>query len=213
MLSRLKAACAREGIDLTKMSLTMDAWCVAQSLRARLHHGGFPKIIMAGKSHDTWTMHGKKQDAAPWKKDLVLPHPTWGIAGPSCRVHGHRPPCGSMGLFLFQKSTTRSSSVRNLSQVVMRGAEIWHLWTQQHLIECVWKILQSIVHMRSMPWQGNGLYTAWLIKVFASVLAIRLQAHRPFSTWSMTQIMRKLRRDHHLKDLLTTHFQGAFLTT
>jgi len=42
--------------------------------------------------------------------------------------------------------------------------------------------------------------------VFAYVLAIRLQAHRPLSKLSITQIMRKLRRDHNLKDLLTTHF-------
>jgi len=95
----------------------------------------------------------------------------------------------------------------------MRGAEIWHIWQQQHLIECFWKILKSVFHIRAMQLQGHGLYTALLIKVLAYLLAIRLQAHPPFSKLTITQIMRKLSRDHNLKDLLTTHFHVAFLTT
>ena len=61
----------------------------------------------------------------------------------------------------------------NFSQVSMRGAEIWHIWKQHHLIECFWRILKSIFHIRSMQLQGNGLYTALLIKVLAYLLAIR----------------------------------------
>jgi hypothetical protein len=38
MLSRLQAACTREGIDLTKIPLTMDSWFVSQPLRERLLH-------------------------------------------------------------------------------------------------------------------------------------------------------------------------------
>jgi len=101
----------------------------------------------------------------------------------------------------------------NFSKNTMRGAEIWHIWKQHHLIECFWKILKSIFHIRAMQLQGNGLYTALLIKVFAYLLALRLQAHRPFSKLSMTQIMRKLSREHDLKDLLTTHFHDAFSIT
>ena len=101
----------------------------------------------------------------------------------------------------------------HFSQVLMRGAEIWHIGKQQHLIECFWKILKSIFQIRSRQLPGNGLYTALLIKVFAYLLALRLQAHRPFSQLTIPQIMRNLRRDHNLKDLLTTHFHGAFLTT
>jgi hypothetical protein len=213
MLSRLQAACTREGIDLTKIPLTMDSWFVSQPLRERLLHLGFTKIIIAGKSSYTFTIDGKKQDAAHWKKDLVLRHPTWGIEVPSCRVQGHSPTFGSIVLFFFQKSTTRSYYLMNFSQVVLRGAEIWHIWKQHHLIECFWKILKSIFHLRSMQLPGNGLYTALLIKVFAYLLALRLQAHRPFSQLTITQIMRNLRRDHNLKDLLTTYFHRAFLTT
>jgi hypothetical protein len=92
LLSRLKAEFHRQGIDLTKLPLTMDSWFVSQSLRQRLHDRGFTKIIIAGKSNDTFTMHGKKQDASQWKKELVLHEPTWGIDVPSCRVHAQSPP-------------------------------------------------------------------------------------------------------------------------
>jgi len=213
MLSRLKAEFAREGVDLTKISLTMDSWFVSQPLRTRLHRLGFTKIIIAGKSNYTFTIDSKKQKASQWKKDLVLHDPQWGIDVPSCRVRGHSPTFGSIILFFFQKSTTRSFSLMNFSQVSMRGAEIWHIWKQHHLIECFWKILKSIFHIRSMQLQGNGLYTALLIKVLAYLLAIRLKAHWPFSQLTITQIMRHLSRNHDLRDLMMTHFHVAFPIT
>jgi hypothetical protein len=213
MLSRLKAEFAREGVDLTKIPLTMDSWFVSQPLRTRLHRLGFTKIIIAGKSNYTFTIDSKKQKASQWKKDLVLHDPQWGIDVPSCRVRGHSPTFGSIILFFFQKSTTRSFYLMNFSQVSMRGAEIWHIWKQHHLIECFWKILKSIFHIRSMQLQGNGLYTALLIKVLAYLLAIRLKAHWPFSQLTITQIMRHLRRNHDLRDLMMTHFHVAFPIT
>jgi Transposase DDE domain len=213
MLSRLKAAFEREGIDLTKIPLTMDSWFVSQPLRQRLHDLGFTKIIIAGKSNYTFTIDGHKQDASQWKKALVLHEPTWGIDVPSCRVHAKNPTFGARILFFFQKSTTRSYYLMNFSSVSMRGAEMWHIWKQHHLIECFWKILKSIFHMRSMQLQGHGLYTALLIKVLAYLLAVRLQAHRPFSKLTITQIMRNLSRDHDLRTLLTEHFHLPFLAT
>jgi hypothetical protein len=211
MLSRLKAAFAREGIDLTKIPMTMDSWFVSQPLRQRLHSVGFTKIIIAGKSNYTFTIDGKKQDASQWKKALILHDSTWGIDVPSCRVQGDSPTFGSIILFFFQKSTTRSYYLMNFSTVAMRGAEIWHIWKQHHLIECFWKILKSIFHIRAMQLQGHGLYTALLIKVLAYLLALRLQAHRPFSKLTITQIIRTLRRNHDLGSLLTEHFHLPFL--
>jgi len=213
MLSRLKAEFAREGIDLTKIPLTMDSWFVSQPLRERLHRLGFTKIIIAGKSNYTFTIEGNKKDASQWKKELVLHDPTWGIDVPSCRVRAHSPTFGSLILFFFQKSTTRSYYLMNFSQVSIRGAEIWHIWTQHHLIECFWKVLKSLFHIRAMQLQGHGLYTALLIKVFAYLLALRLKAHRTFSKLTITQIMRKLSREHDLRDLLMTHFHNAFSIT
>jgi hypothetical protein len=64
-----------------------------------------------------------------------------------------------------------------------------------------------------MQLQGHGLYTALLIKVLASMLAIRLQAHRLFSKLTVTQIIRTLSREHELGTLLTAHFHLPFLAT
>ena len=133
-----------------------------------------------------------------------------GIDVPACRVQGHSPTFGPRTLLFFQKSTPRSFYLMNLSKTAMRGAEIWHMWQQHSLIECFWKILKSIFHIRAIQLQGKGLYTALLIKVLAYLLAIRLQAQRPFSKLTITQIMRNLRRNHDLRDLLMMHFHDVF---
>ena len=98
----------------------------------------------------------------------------------------------------------------NFSQVPLRGAEIWHIWKQHHVIECFWKIMKSIFQMRSMHLQGDGLYTALLIKVLAYLLALRLQAEGVFSKLTLTEIMRKLRREADLREFLETHFHDPF---
>src|SRR5882724_10959135 len=210
MLSRLIAAFEREGIDLTKLPLTMDSWFVSQPLRERLLRLGFTKIIIAGKSNYTFTIAGTKQDASQWKKELVLHDATWGIDVSSCLVHAHSPTFGAITRFFFQKSTTRSDYLMNFRQVSMRGAEIWPIWKQHHVIEGFWKILKSIFQIRSMQLQGDGLYTALLIKVFAYLLALRLQAQGVFSKLTITEIMRKLRREEDLRDFLVTHFHAPF---
>ena len=74
-------------------------------------------------------------------------------------------------------------------------------------------VLKSIFHIRSMHLQGDALYTALLIKVLAYLLALRLQANGVFSKLSITQIMRKLRREEDLRDFLETHFHDPFSTT
>jgi hypothetical protein len=101
----------------------------------------------------------------------------------------------------------------NFSQGSLRGAEIWHIWKQHHVIECFWKIMKSIFQMRSMPLQGDGLYTALLIKVFAYLLALRLQAQGGFSNLTITQIMRTLRREEDVREFLATHLHDAFSIT
>jgi hypothetical protein len=213
MLTQLKDEFDREGIDITQLPLTMDSAFVSQELRQRLHQLGFTQIIIAGKGNYVFTLDGQKQQASAWKKDLTLQEPKWGIDVPSCRIWGHSPTFGPLILFFFQKSTTRSYYLMNFSQSSMRGAEMWHIWKQHHVIECFWKIMKSVFHMRSMQLQGDGLYTALLIKVFAYVLALRLQAQGVFSKLTITQIMRKLRREEDLRDFLATHFHTPFSTT
>ena len=213
MLSCLKEEFALAGIDITNIPLTMDSWFVSQPLRERLHRLGFTKIIIAGKSNYTFTIGDKKQDAPQWKKALVLDDPQWGIDVPSCRIRAHSPTFGSLILFFFRKSTTRSYYLMNFSQGSMRGAEIWHIWKQHHLIEYFWKMLKSIFHIRSMQLQGDGLYTALLIKILAYLLALRMKARREFSKWTNTQMMRHLSRHHDLRDFMTMHFHDTFSIT
>jgi len=210
MLTQLKTAFLREGIDITQLPLTMDSAYVSQERRARLHQLGFIDIIIAGKGNYVFTIDAQKWDASTWKKVLMLEEPTWGIDVPSCRIWGSSPTFGSLMLFFFRKSTTRSYYLMNFSQRSLRGAEIWHIWKQHHVIECFWKIMKSIFQIRSMYLQGDGLYTALLIKVFAYLLALRLQAQSIFSKLTITEIMRKLRREEDLRDFLVTHFHAPF---
>ena len=210
MLTQLKTAFLREGIDITQLPLTMDSAYVSQELRERLHQLGFNQIIIAGKGNYVFTIDEKKQDALTWKKELTLEFPKWGIDVPSCRLWGYSPTFGLLILFFFRKSTTRSYYLMNFSQESLRGAEIWHIWQQHHVVECFWKIMQSIFQIRSMQRQGDGLYTALLIKVFAYLLALRLQAQGVFSTLTITEIMRTLRREEDLRDFLVTHFHAPF---
>jgi hypothetical protein len=213
MLAQLKAEFHHEGIDITKLPLTFDSGYVSQELRARLHQLGFSRIIIAGKGNYIFTIDGKKWDASTWKKVLMLEEAKWGIDVPSYRTRGYSPTFGSLVLFFFRKSTTRSYYLMNFSQVALRGAEIWHIWKQHHVIECFWKTMKSIFEIRSMQLQGDGLYTALLIKVFAYLLALRLQAQGVFSQLTITQIMRKLRREEDLRDFLATHFHAPFSIT
>jgi hypothetical protein len=210
MLTQLKTAFLREGIDISQLPLTMDSAYVSQERRQRLHQLGFIDIIIAGKGNYVFTIDTQKWDASTWKKVLMLEEPKWGIDVPSCRLWGSSPTFGSLMLFFFRKSTTRSYYLMNFSQRSLRGAEIWHIWKQHHVIECFWKIMKSIFQLRSMPLQGDGLYTALLIKVFAYLLALRLQAQGVFSKLTLTEIMRQLRREADLRDFLATHFHAPF---
>src|SRR2546428_10560024 len=210
---KLKTAFHREGIDITKLPLTFDSGYVSQELRERLHQLGFSHIIIAGKGNYVFTIDGQKWDASTWKKVLMLEESKWGIDVPSCRTWGYSPTFGSLVLFFFRKSTTRSYYLMNFSQVALRGAEIWHIWKQHHVIECFWKMMKSIFHIRSMQLQGDGLYTALLIKVFAYLLALRLQGQSVFSKLTITQIMRKLSREHDFREFLATHVHVPVSTT
>jgi hypothetical protein len=210
MLTQLKTECLREGIDISQLPLTMDSAYVSQELSQRLHQLGCIDIIIAGKGNYVFTIDTQQWDASTWKKVRMLAEPTWGIDVPSCRLWGSSPTCGSLMRFFCRKSTTRSYYVMNLSQRSLRGAEIWHIWKQPHVIECCWTIMKSIFQLRSMHLQGDGLYTALLIKVFAYLLALRLQAQGVFSTLTLTEIMRQLRREADVRDFLATHFHAPF---
>ena len=213
MLTQLKSDFHREEIDITQFPLTLDSGFVSEELKKRLHQLGFTKIIIAGKGNYVFTVDGQKQTASEWKKDLPLQESKWGIDVPSYRIQGHSPTFGTLILFFFRKSTTRSYYLMNFSQVSLRGAEIWRIWKQHHVIECFWKIMKSIFQIGSMQLQGDGLYTALLIKVLAYLVALHVQASGVFSKLTMTQIMRQLRREADLREFLETHFHDPFSIT
>ena len=56
MLTQLKTAFLREGIDITQLPLTMDSAYVSQELREKLHPLGCIDIIIAGKGNYVFTI-------------------------------------------------------------------------------------------------------------------------------------------------------------
>ena len=206
MLKELKEAFKDEGIDITSFPLTLDSWFVSQELRQQLYDLGFKDIIIAGKGNYTFTIDQKKQKASEWKKTLKLIKGQWGIDVPSLRIKADSPTFGSIVLFFFEKSTTRTYYLMDFSETPFRGAEIWHIWKQHHIIEFFWKILKSLLKIKSMRLHDDGLYASLLIKVFTYLLLIRLKLKKNFLKFSLTEIMRKIQRELDLKDILDEHF-------
>lgn len=213
MLTRLKDAFAQQGIDLSAFPLSMDSWFASQPLRERLYALGFYKIILAGKGNYIFTIRKEKQPAAAWKKILPLDPNAWGIDVPALRVKTHSPTFGTVVLFFFRKSTTRSYYLIDFSSPFLRGAEIWHIWKAHQTIEQFWKILKSILHIDAMQLPDQGLYTTLLIKVIAYLMALRWKAHKAFSKLTLTQLMRKMSREYDLQTLLFEHFHLPILIT
>ena len=178
LLARLKKAFAKEGIDIPAFPLTLDSWFVSAWLRKELQSLGFSKIILAGKGNYVFTIGGKKQKASLWRKEIVLPRTQWGIEVAALRVRAINPTFGDIVVLFSKKSTTRNYYLLDFSESPMRGAEIWHSWKQHAAIEAFWKLLKSILKIKAMQLQGDGLYIALLIKVLAYVLALRVKAKR-----------------------------------
>jgi hypothetical protein len=210
MLTQLKTALLREGLESTQLPLTMDAADVSQALRARRQQLGCIDSSMAGTGHSVLTIDGQPGAASTWKKVMMVEAPQGGIDGPSCRIRGSRPTWGSLLLCFFRKRTTRSSSLMHLRQRSLRGAAIWHIGQQHPVMAGFWKIMKAIFPSRSRHLQGDGLDAALLSKVFASLLALRLHAQGVFSTLTSTESMRTLRREEDVRDFLVTHFPAPF---
>lgn len=206
MLTRLKEECAREGIDLTEIPITMDSWFVSHELLQALYDLGFTNVIIAGKSNYVLTIQGIRQRASVWKKTLELDENAWGIDVPALRVKAENPTFGAVVVLFYRKSTTRNYYLFDFSQNPMRGAEIWHIWKQHGLIEWFWKMLKSVFKINAMRLRGIGLYTGLLIKLLSYLLAMRLQTHREFSHCSMLQLVRTIQREYQLPELMEEHF-------
>ncbi len=206
MFKELIEAFKAEGIDLTAFPITMDSWFASDPLKKALYELGFKYVLVAGKGNYVLTMRKKKQKASFWKKELELVVNQWGIDVPAIREKAENPTFGSIVVFFYQKSTTRNYYLMDFSKTPMRGAEIWHIWKQHHIIECFWKILKSTIKIKEMRLHGDGLYVGLLIKILVYLLAIQLKLEFKFSKLSITQIMRKIQREHDLETLMVEHF-------
>lgn len=207
MLILLREEFGREGIDITMLPLTLDSWFVSDELGKRIRALGFSKLVIAGKGNYTFSVGNEKKKASEWKKTIRLESGGWGHAEvPFRRVSAYSPSFGLVVLFFFQNSASRTYYLMDFGEIPMRGAEAWRIWKQHHIIEFFWKILKSVLGIKSMRLQNDGLYAALLIKVIAYILAIRLGKEKPFSKMSVTQIMRKIRRELSLEDILREHF-------
>ena len=206
MLKSLKKEFEKYEIDITQIPITMDSWFASQELKKNLHSIGFEKIIVAGKGNYVFNLKDLKKKASVWKKEIELTSGLWGIDVPSCRIKGKSPTFGDVVLFFFEKSTTNVYYLIDFSINAMRGAEIWHVWKHHNLIEHFWKALKSIFKVKSMRLRGDGIYAGLLVKIFSYLLAVRLKSQREYSTLSLVQIMRKIRRENDLRELLEEHF-------
>lgn len=203
----------KEGIDITDFPISLDSWYVSNKLKLQLCRLGFKKIVIAGKGNYTFTIDTKKQKASQWKKTLKLIKNQWGVEVPSLRVKAVSPTFGALVLFFFEKSTTSTYYLMDFGETSLRSAEIWRIWKQHHIIEHFWKILKSVLQIKSMRLHDDGLYASLLIKIVAYLLLVRLKLKKSFSKFSLTEIMRKIQREHDLEDILREHFHLPIVLT
>lgn len=206
MLKVLKEEFKKYEIDITQFPITMDSWFASQTLKKELHGIGFKKIVVAGKGNYVFKIKKVKKKSSVWKKEIELTSGNWGVDVPSCRIKGESPTFGEVVLFFFEKSTTNVYYLMDFSVNAMRSAEIWHVWKYHNLIEYFWKMLKSVFKIKSMRLQGDGIYVGLLVKIFSYLLAVRLKSRREYSKLSLVQIMRKIRREKDLRELIEEHF-------
>ena len=155
-----------------------------------------------------FTLQGKKNQAKDWKSQLNLQDPQWGVDVPHFRAKAESPTFGKVVLFFFAKSTTRVFYLMDLSRKPGRSAEIWNIWQEHHRIEQFWRLLKSVFCLKTIQLRDDGLYAGLLIKVIAYMMVGRLLSPQAFKNLSVVQILRKIRREYNLNDLINQHFHA-----
>ncbi len=211
MLKEIKEEFDPLGIDITNIPLTMDSWYVSELLKQKLHQLGFKKIVVAGKSSYVFSDQNFKSSASDWKKEVNYDDNLWGIDAPAQRKKLLSPTFGLVNLLFFRKSSTRCFLLMDLSVNSLRGVEIWRIWQAHNVIEQFWKILKSVLKIGEMKLRKQGIYTGLLIKTIAYLLMIKVQLLPHFRHLSLNQIMRKIKFECDLQNLLCEHFHLDFL--
>ncbi len=211
MLTQLKEEFLFHEVDITCFPITLDSWYVSQGLREKLIKLGFKKIVIVGKGNYIFDDGKRRQSATAWKKQVQYHQPSWGIEVEHKRKSMINPTFGEINLLFFRHCLTRAFYLMDFSLSRLRSSELWRIWKAHNLIEQFWKILKSILKMGKMRLRKQGIYTELLIKVMAYLSLVSLQFQRGKRNLSLTQIMRQLRRESNLVDLLNEHFHLDFL--
>ncbi len=168
--------------------------------------------MIVGKSNYVFDDGEVKHRASQWKKEIEYDSNYWGINVPAQRKTLSNPSFGLVNLLFFRKTTTRSFYLMDFSIDSLRSIQMWRIWQAHHLIEQFWKILKSVLAISSMRLRGDGLYTGLLVKIIAYLFFTSFQDRPGFRHLSLTQIIRQLRRECHLLQLLSEHFHLDFLS-
>ena len=211
MLREIKEEFEPLGIDITNIPITMDSWYVSEPLKQELHQLGFKKIVVAGKSSYVFSDENFKGSANDWKKKVNYDDNLWGIDAPAQRKKLLTPTFGWVNLLFFRKSSTRCFLLMDLSVSSLRGVEIWRIWKAHNVIEQFWKILKSVFKIGEMKFRKDGIDTGLLIKTIAYLSMIKIQLLPRFRHLSLNQIMRKIKFECDLQNLLCEHFHLDFL--
>ena len=208
MLSELKELFAQEGIDITAFPLTLDSWFASQDLREKLWSLGFKNLVVGGKSPYVFKIQGQKNSAQDWKAQLKLKEPQWGVDVPHFRTKAESPTFSKLVLFFFSKSSTRVFYLMDLSCQPGRSAEIWNIWQEHHRIEQFWRLLKSVFRLKTIQLRDDGLYAGLLIKIMAYLMVGRLLWRKTFKNLTVVQLLRKIRREYNLDNLIHQHFHS-----
>lgn len=206
MLTRLKEEFSQQDLDITTIPLTMDSWYASSPLQQKLHQLGFTNIVVVGKGNYVFSDGQVQYTASQWKRKIEYDSALWGIEVPAQRKTFASPTFGMVNLLFFQKSSTRAYYLMDFSTNSLRSAQMWRCWLAHNLIEQFWKILKSVLSINSMRLRDDGLYTGLLIKIIAYLWLTSFQYQSGCRHLSLTQIMRKLRRETDLVTLLKEHF-------
>ena len=211
MLTELKTEFLSHEVDITSLPITLDSWYASQELIEKLTKLGFHKIVIVGKGNYVFNDGKMKQNATAWKQQIKYNQASWAIEVEHKRKVMTNPTFGQINVLFFRYCLTRAFYVMDFSLHSLRSSELWRMWTAHNLIEQFWKILKSILNIKAMRLRAQGLYTGLLVKVMAYLSLLSLQFQRRRNNFSLTQIIRQLRRESNLLDLLHEHFHLEFL--
>ncbi len=141
-----------QGIDLRKYPIPFDSWYGSKDLIETLIGLGFTCVLVHGKSNYVMEINGQIAKLSAHKKTVKLHTHQWGCDKPMRRFQAKSPTFGELVLLL-------------------RAAEILHIWSQHHGIEQFWRHLKTDLRLSAMSLHHrNGAYGALGIKILSYLM-------------------------------------------